>query len=238
MEIQEKNIALFEAYLSNSMDEHSALDFEAKLIFDSDFKNQFETFKSIESGIKEHYANELKQKFSELDIELDKNLSVKPKNNKVIWLSTAVAASIILGVFIYQHFSNKISLSQLAQENWIQDEGLPVQMSNKGKYDDAMNAFKLQNWDLALIELNKIKSDTSNYYAGLVYFDKKEYQKSIADFEKIENNSIYFEQARFRIALLNLVRGNPKKGKLLLENCLKLKDPQIREFAKSVLSKM
>ncbi len=238
MNIEEKNIALFENYLSHEMDKKSMLEFEAQLIYDSDFKNQFESFKSIESGIKEHYANELKQKFSEIDIELDKTLNTKPKNNKVIWLSSvSVAASIILGVFIYQHFSNQLTMPQLAQENWVQDEGLPVKMSSKGKYDDAMNAYKLEKWDLALSELNKIKSDTATYYAGLIYFDKKEYQASITLLNEIKLNSKYFDDAQFRLALLYLMENKISFARQILQK--QVKNNTINSHsAKEILEKL
>ncbi len=235
MHIEEKNIALFENYLSHEMDKKSMLEFEAQLIYDSDFKNQFETFKSIETGIKEHYANELKQKFSELDLELDKKLSIKPKNNKVIWLSTAVAASIILGVFIYQHFYNQLTMPQLAQENWVQDEGLPVKMSSKGKYDDAMNAYKLENWDVALTELDKIKSDTAIYYAGLIYFEKKEFQISLNVLNEIGENSIYYDEAQFRAALNYLSLENKEEALDILSTISKNKESAYRESAKKIL---
>ncbi len=235
MNIEEKNIALFENYLSHEMDKKSMLEFEAQLIYDSDFKNQFETFKSIETGIKEHYANELKQKFSELDLELDKKLSIKPKNNKVIWLSTAVAASIILGVFIYHHFSNQLTMPQLAQENWVQDEGLPVKMSSKGKYDDAMNAYKLENWDVALTEFDKIKTDTAIYYSGLIYFEKKEFQISLNVLNEIGKNSIYYDDVQFRKALNYLALEKKKEALDILSIIGKNKESAYREKAKKIL---
>ncbi|MBI2259579.1 MAG: hypothetical protein HYU67_11885 [Flavobacteriia bacterium] len=237
MNIEEKNITLFENYLSNEMDVKSMQEFEAQLIYDSDFKNQFESFKSIERGIKEHYKTELKNKFSEIDVELDKKLSIKPNKNKVIWLSTAVAASIILGVFIYEYFSNQISLPQLAQENWIQDEGIPVKMSNKGKYDNAMNAYKLQKWDLALTELNKIKSDTASYYIALINFENREYQVSIKLLKKIKPNSTYFDEAQFRLALLYLIENKISFAREILQK--QIKNNSIHSHsAKEILEKL
>jgi hypothetical protein len=238
MNIEEKNIALFEKYLSHEMEEKTILEFEAKLIYDSDFKNQFESFKSIESGIKEHYSNELKQKFSEIDIELDKKLSIKPNKNKVIWLSTAVAASFILGVFIYQHFSNHLTMPQLAQENWVQDEGLPVKMSGKGRYDDAMNAYKLEKWNLALTELSKLKSDTATYYISLIYFEKKEYQVSLNILNEIGANSVYYEEAQFRKALSYLALEKKKEAVDILAVIGKNKESQYQEKAKSILESL
>jgi tetratricopeptide (TPR) repeat protein len=239
MNIEEQHITLFEQYLSNSMDENSLHEFEARLLYDTDFKCQFEQFKSIEQGIKEHYKTELKNKFSEIDKELDKeHIISKPKRNKIIWLSTALAASIIVGFLIIQHFSTQVSLNQLALENWEQDEGLPVKMSNKGKYDDAMNAYKLEEWNLALKELNKITSDTATYYSAVIYFEIKDFKNSLKLFDKIEENSIYYEEAQFRKALNYLSLEKKKEALEILSRIGNNKKSIYRDKTKRIMESL
>jgi hypothetical protein len=48
-------------------------------------------------------------------------------------------------------------------------------MSTKGTYDDAMNAYKLGDLEMASSLLKKIPSDTSNYFQGIIAFKLNDY---------------------------------------------------------------
>ncbi len=208
------HIEIFERYRNGDLTEGELREFEARLAYDSEFKESFDQYETIETAIKTHFRNDLKSKLQELDKAMDET----PKKHSIVRLfawTSSVAAAILIGVFIYQHFSQS-DYQQLAQNYWPHEEGLPVKMSSKGRYDDAMNAFKLEEWNKAESLLKAIESDTSAYFLGEIAYRKGYLSTAITDFLKVKNSSVYYHKARFRIALLFLNAGNTSKAKEIL----------------------
>lgn len=208
-------IEIFERYRNGDMDTSELSGFEARLAYDSEFKEAFKLYQTIESGIKTHFRNELKSKLK----DVDKKMDAAPKKSKslklVIW-SSSIAAAIVLGIFIFNHLSLP-DYQQLAQEYWPHEEGLPIKMSSVGKYDAAMNAYKLEDWQQAEKLLLEIDSDTADYFLGVISYERKEYGQASTYFRGIANTSSYYDEAQFRLALTSILSGNIKIGKLLLQ---------------------
>lgn len=232
---EEEHIDLFERYRNDQLSDTELRDFEARLAYDSEFKAEFEAYKNIENGIKTHFRTELKSKLQEVDREMDDIPKKKSIVSLLAWTSS-IAAAIVIGVFIFQHFSQP-SYEQLAQNYWPYEEGLPVKMSTSSKYDEAMNAFKLEDWDKAENLLSEIESDTAYYFLGETTYKKGEEEKSIAHFLNIEKNSVYYQKAQFRIALILLKKGDKTKATEIL-NFLSEQNSIFSESAQKILEKI
>lgn len=77
-----KNLELIEKYYENKLGVGEKIDFENRLLWDDEFAEEFRIYKDIVGGIKKQKnlsREELKNKFKEIDIELDKDL----KNKKI-----------------------------------------------------------------------------------------------------------------------------------------------------------
>lgn len=218
MEQAFEHIELFEAYQSNSLNDKEILAFEARLSYDQEFSDEFSRFKKLEEGIRQHYRNELKNKFNEIDKELENEIALPPKSNvrKLYWATSAVAASLIIGLLLFNFYDSENKYSQLAQQYWSIEEGLPVKMSTKGIYDDAMNAFKQKKWEEAENLLLNISSDTANYYLGIVNYEQKNLNKTVEYFKIIPETSFWFEHSEFKLALSYLEMEQVDKAKILL----------------------
>ena len=211
----EGNIELFEKYGNGDLSEAELSAFEARLAYDGEFKQSFEDYQLVEEGIKSHFRSELKHKLEALDKQMDD----KPKSSKVLRLaiwSSSVAAAIVIGVFIFQHFATSPPV-QLAEQYWPHEAGLPVKMSTKGKYDDAMNAFKLKDLDKAELLLLKMDSDTANYFLGVIAYEHQNYKQAAEYFWQVENNSKYYHAAQFRLALVSMLNEDLELTRLILQ---------------------
>jgi tetratricopeptide (TPR) repeat protein len=216
MEAQFKHINLFEAYTEGTLSNVEVSAFEARLRNDNEFKIEFEAFQEVEKGIKQHFRTEVKNKFKQIDSEIDKETKVIPihpkKKLSKFYLATASAAAIsIIGIVF--HFSTQNNYQELAQQNWPYEEGLPVKMEENGIYDAAMNAFKQEKWCEAESCLLKNNSDTAYYYLGLINFEQHDYKKAIAFFLKVKVGSEWFEQCEYRLALNYLCLNDLNKAK-------------------------
>jgi TolA-binding protein len=232
---EERHIDLFEVYRNNELGESELKDFEARLSYDSDFRNAFEEYQRVEDGIRNHFRNELKSKLQELDKAMDET----PKKHSIVRLiawTSSVAAAIVIGVFIFQHFV-KPNHIELAQNYWPHEEGLPVKMSTKGKYDAAMNAFKLEEWDKANVLLQEIESDTANYFLGMVFYEKSDLNAAQQQFLLIDEFSNYYEIAQFRLALTYLKNNQIELATKILNHLIEKNSPY-KNDANSILKQM
>lgn len=239
MRISEENIDLFEDYLSDSLSEKEVLEFEARLAYDIDFREQFENYNKIETAVKQHYRNQIKSKFNELDEKLD-NRTINKTQSLKWWVISGAAAIIIMLISIVYLNQCNASFEEdnltLAKEYWPYDEGLPVKMSTKGKYDDAMNAFKLENWEQAKRLLLKIDSDTSDYFLGIINYQQKDFHQSIIHFNEVRNQSAYFQEAQFRLGLVFLSQNKLITAKKILQKQIDQKT-KFANISKEIIQK-
>lgn len=225
-------IEIFESYRNGDLSEGELREFEARLVYDSEFKESFDHYETIETGIKTHFRNELKFKLEEVDKAMDEAPKKQPMIRLIAWTSS-VAAAILIGVFIFHYFSVP-KYKQLAQNNWPHEEGLPVKMSSKGRYDDAMNAFKLEEWDKAESLLKAIESDTSAYFLGEIAYRKGDLSIAISHYSRINRSCVYYHESQFKLSLIHLALGDIKKAKEVL-NSLQKGDTDFSDEAKEVL---
>lgn len=207
------HIKLFERYRNGELSDSELREFEARLIYDSEFKDDFEKYEGLEAEIKNHFRNKLKSKFQEMDKMMDNPARKRIHPKRILIWSSAIAACFLIGVLLLQHFSSN-KYAQIAEEYWPDEPGLPVKMSSKGKYDDAMNAYKLDDFSKAAQLLENIQSDTSNYFRGVIAYKTDDSKKAKRCFIQIEKNSVYFHKAQFRLGLILLSEGDvnsPKK---------------------------
>jgi len=97
---ENQNIELFERYRNGELSETELNAFNARLVYDSEFQEEFEQYKQLETGIKNHFRTALKSQLQALDEQLD----VAPKKSNTIRLvqwSTSVAAAALIGFFIF-----------------------------------------------------------------------------------------------------------------------------------------
>lgn len=236
MSLSEENIVLFEAYFQGQLSEQEQIEFNSRLKNDQVFAAAFEEYTAVENSLKQVYRNEMKQRLMAIDKELDEP-EEKSKPVKMLWLTSAVAASILIGLFAVAIFSDS-NHTRLAEKYWPVEEGLPVRMSTKNPYDEAMNAYKLAQWDEAaqlLLELPA--NDTTHYFSGIVAFKQNDYPQAIRFLEQIPQTSKWYYQSQFQLALSHLANGNEEEARLLLQHIAGSGSP-FKYEAKAVLAEI
>jgi hypothetical protein len=219
MNYSTEHIDLFDAYLRSEMTAREVLDFEARLGYDKEFLEMFETYKSIERDIKQHYIREeLKQEFGQIDRELDDEGSQSFKIIKLLWPAVAIAASVVIAFIVISIYNDSSTNVKIAQEYWPLEEGLPVRMSTKAPFDDAMNAFKQHKWDESITLLSeRMPSDTAAYFLGVVSYLQEDYPASAGFFDQVPTNSHWYFKSEFRLALVRLAKGEKDIAKSRLK---------------------
>ena len=207
-----ENYELIENYFEGKLSEEEKASVDSLLLSNSDFKDEFELYKNIVSGIKEAGKEHLKNKLKEADIELDSASIVIERGEGNSYLKIfAVAASVVLiiGVSIFYFFIKSPDYSALATKFYEPEKGLPVEMGiTNNPMDKVMNDFNKGDFIGAKGKLEKIpavnSNDTISYFLGVVSYELKDYKEAIADFKRVNTTSNYLDKSQYRLVLCYL----------------------------------
>jgi len=193
----------FEKYLNKELTSEEMADFEKQLIANTDFKQEFEIYKALETSLNSTFENEeketeLKATLTNLGKKYIKEETVK-KETKVISLfnykKLLVAASIavLIGLFVfnngdpaYSDFANHTSLE------------FTVRGENDEMRSKAEEAFNTKNYTEALKLITKIgnqdlKDTEIQLYRGICYLELNSYDAAEGLFNKISNGDSAFK---------------------------------------------
>ena len=211
-------------------------EFEARLAYDAEFKEHFEHYQHIELGIETHFRSDLKSKLIELDQTLDLQKPKKNKSKVFLVLTSSIAACLIVGFILFINVSSNKN-ADLAKQYWTEESGLPVKMSTKGTYDDAMNAYKLDDFSKAAQLLENIQSDTSNYFRGVIAYKTDNTKEAKRFFSKIDIGSSYFHIAQYRLGLILLSESDVSSAKKIFKKHVE-QNSAFRSVSEEILKKI
>jgi len=212
-----KNIELIEAFFEGRLDAEEMQRVQLLLDTQPEFKEEFELYKTLVTGIKSLHAGEIKSQLQKIDEELDeKHRRIHKSGNFFFGTQWAIAATLTVilmsaGYWIYQ---SKFSERAIALKYYVEDPGLPVLMSsgNNKAFDEAMNHYKLGQYQESFSSMeNLLASDTSNdtllYYSGVNLLKLDKYNEAVEYFRKVmsDPSSEFFQDAQYRLAFCLLI---------------------------------
>ncbi len=232
----------FEARYFNTMPEAEARAFDAELARDADLAKRYRAFQLAIKGIISTRAARvppggLKQKLKQIDRELDG----APESSRSIWFAAAAVAVIIFGIWWVLRAPEHV---RLANEYGIEEPGLPVLMSAKGRaLDEVMNDLKLGNHlqvqrSLEQMLAKEPGNDTLNYFAGIASAELAQCDRAIGFFNEVPLGSVFSNKARYHHAICELREGRIEMAKPLLEELAQSRDPQLSGRSRELLDRL
>jgi tetratricopeptide (TPR) repeat protein len=202
----------FENYLNNELSETEKISFEKRLKSDTDFKQEFEIYKALETSLSSKFENEeaetaLRNTLSELGSKYIKEDKIK-KETKVISLmryrKLMVAASIalLIGFFIFRNGTPVYG--DFSKHNNLE---LVVRGDNNETIKKAQDAFNTRNYTTAFAQLTILEEqfpdDTEiQLYKAICLLELDKYSQAETIFNKIsEGNSAFSSKATWYKAL-------------------------------------
>jgi tetratricopeptide (TPR) repeat protein len=224
-----ENTDYIESYFNNELSAEEKIQFDQKIINDKNFAEEVAFYCSAKQIIKNELNAEKKERFKEIYQEkniTDQNTGIVRK----IWAYSAAAIAVIAIVFGWYFFAKPVSTQQLADEYVKQHfQTLGVTMSSKqdsmqiglSLYNDGRYAEALQQFEKI------INTDTANFdakkYAGIISLKLKNYDKALAYFSQIENDSLFSNPAKMYKAITLMERnnaGDKEQAKELLQQII------------------
>lgn len=219
----EKDVELFEDYLSNMLSETEKTAFEVRLNSETDLKKDFEAYKSTSAMLAQKFDDADRNAFKEtLSRQSDAYFKPKEATKKSFSLYKYAAVAVlfisVLGFYlmnsgnpVYADYANidSISLTQRSSANEL------VQ-----KAEDAFNASAYEEASVHLKEL--IAQDTDNQelqlYLGIASIETNDYDAAFDNLQIVAGgNSVYKYEAQWYIALSYLKQKEYIEAKIALE---------------------
>ncbi|HLY71694.1 MAG TPA: hypothetical protein VKR53_18300 [Puia sp.] len=208
------NLEYIESYFCNELSPGERVQFEQKIINDKVFAEEVAFYCSAKQMIKNELDSEKKEQFRK--IYQQTNASHQSKINATkIWLLSASAAAIVAIVFGWYLFEKPVSTPQLADKYILEHfQTLGIRMSSRqdsleigeGLYNDGKFPEALQQFERII--KNNTESFEAKKYAGIVSLKLKNYDKALAYFSQIENDSVFSNPAKIYKAITLMERNN------------------------------
>ncbi|MDQ3193147.1 MAG: hypothetical protein M3Q58_16305 [Bacteroidota bacterium] len=245
MEKDREDFEMMESYFEDRMSEAEKASFEAKLILDENFKDEFEVYKKVRQGIFIAGEAELRDKLKAADKEIEPSLRAKDRNNiiplyKKLLVAASIAALISMSYLLF--LKDDYQFRKFEEK----EPGLPVLMNNneKSALNKAMTLYKAGEYSESkeIIEnLLSIKpeNDTLLYFNGVVNYELEAYSKAADQFEAVsEIESVFNEQAEYRLALSYLRLSKENKARVVLEKIVSNPSHLYKEQAQELLKQL
>jgi tetratricopeptide (TPR) repeat protein len=242
-----ENTTLIEDYLNGDLPEQEAKDFEEKLETEAELAEEMALHQRIRSFTAENEIQKLKnqvkgwleEEAQEKPETAGKTIPLNPKIKQNSWVSgIRIAASVLVVLGLgWWYFATKTDTvsgnDQLAAL-------IAKEPSNLQGNDDRslwIAAYRAKDYEkvISLLENKSPKTSEEQYYLGLSYAAKADFEKAITQFDsKVIADSAYTEKAAWAMALILLKQNRQTEAKKLLEKIAN-SDSEFNEKAKKLL---
>lgn len=241
-----KYFDIIQKYFDGEMSSDELSEFNKQLESDKELGEELILYKELIEGIKKFNEQKIRNKFKEIDLELDTPpLKAKGKKYKLAIYSIAASVAIIIGISFYNNMTN--GTVALANKYWEEDRGIPTFMGEcwDKELNEAMYLYKEEKYEEASAVLKnlrneKIKSDTISYYSGVTEYKLEHYKMAIVYFKEVLTfkESVYKEKADYRLALSYLADGDITKAKSILHRIASSENHLYKVQAKKILKEI
>lgn len=227
--ISEETYQQIERYLQDALSDEELIDFERKLVEDTEFNAVTEQMRSILIGIE---SVALKEQMNEFHKELKGNQqqegvvdlypkskdSNQPSSNRFWQYAAAVVAILLVGSW---WFSRPTKSERIFSQYFIPDPGLPTTMGTEDDYDflNGMVSYKQGEYDRAIELWEPLKasraSDTLSYFLGISYLAQGELEAADTNLTEVANitDSAFNKEAMYYLGLKYLSEDKPERAR-------------------------
>lgn len=198
-------------YLLNRMSEEEVIDFKQELELDDILASDVAVRKAIHIELNAVYKDELKISLVEHDLSIDSKQWITPLLRSAGIILLLVASVIVI--------NRNTKDDQFANYD-IYEEGIPNYMNEVSKnqaFQMTMNEFKQENYSLAVLGFSNLieqgfKSDTLQYFLAVSQQRDGDLNSALPNFQEIDNTSVYYQKAEFRIPIIEYQLGQEKQA--------------------------
>lgn len=219
--MNEERYLLFDQYLQDGLSVEEKMNFENKLLTDSEFEVAFEVFKELNLHLENKFGNETELNAFKKNLKSISAAHFKTKKAKVIGFKPwqyAIAASVALlvGLFVFQNINPSF-------EDYSNPE--MAAFIERGDINEnlklAQDAFNAKNYKVAIpyfeTVLKESKSSEIQYFYAVSLLEDNQFQKAETNLSELKSGtSIYKNKATWYLALSKLKQKEYKSCKEIL----------------------
>jgi len=251
-QISYEEIRRIDDYLLEYLNEKDREEFESELFENIKFKKETILHSEINDAIIESDVLKLRNNLLEI-IEENKQLTKirrfipnNFKNKKIRYISVAASAAAVISTGLFTLSQQNSTAESIFQQAYLPYEAAGflrsaplaspsfkgIELYNERKYDEAISQFEL-------VLNEKSLNPMSNFYTGLCYMEKGNYDKAIVSFKNVivQKDNLFTELAEWYTAL-SFLKTNDKKDAYDILNKIVENKGYNHKSAKELLKKL
>ncbi|MFM2190388.1 MAG: hypothetical protein RL491_774 [Bacteroidota bacterium] len=238
-----KNIEQIEAYHEGRMLPEEKIDFEVRLLVDAELSEENDLYQKIMTGFQDLKTDRVRTKLKLIDEELERCEGAKratPFYLKKKWMVSAAAMITVIFAAIFYLQQPALDTVPLPAE-----EGLPVLMGSNDhqvRFDDAMQHFKNNEFEVALAEFTQLltdqpMNDTLLYFIGISELYTEKYSNAIPHMKLVSDNKVsaFSQKANYYLAYCYYQNGSMDEAKHELNRICQINDHPLKTEAERFL---
>ncbi|SEK92276.1 hypothetical protein SAMN04487910_1482 [Aquimarina amphilecti] len=228
MERTEELFEKIERYLDKTLSEEVTIAFEKEMSTNPELKLEVDKHRELHNVLSNKDVLDFKEKLQKIGEEVKKEKLEETKTSFFPYLKIAASVVILIGAgtLLWNTFNSSNDFSNLYTSYY---ELYPVEDVTRGdvldQLDIVMKNYAQGNHDKVITELEEnaslVSSEQLELYLGNSYLQVGKEKKALLQFEKINDNSQYYEDANWYQALTYLKLGETNTSLEILERIIR-----------------
>ncbi|MDY8138477.1 hypothetical protein [Aquimarina sp. 2201CG5-10] len=217
-----------EGYLAKTLSQEERAAFEKELSINPELENEVEKHRILHQTLSDQDTLDFKEKLIKISKEIKEEEQIK-STNKSFFSYWKIAASIIvllgIGAILWSTIEPGDKMTDLYLSYYV---AYPVEDATRGGTKDDLDAimtdYVKKNYDKVInaLETSPLLSDKEQLrlYLGNSFLNNNQEEKAILQFQNIQADSRFYEDANWYLALTYLKLGEVKKIPPLLQEII------------------
>ncbi|HPR32102.1 MAG TPA: tetratricopeptide repeat protein [Prolixibacteraceae bacterium] len=234
-ETKKEPVASIDSYLLDQLNNDERIDFEKQMKHDGHFRREIGLNREINEAIQEKEVMRLRKLTADIiRSEQDREHSASWFNRKkpLIYIGAAASVTALLASGAHYMFRPHKTAEELFHQMYqpFTEKGFQRSFSQANPVFSGIECYNERKYDAALEQFSRVLTENeyhpmSNFYSGLCYMEKREYEKAGLFFQKVidEKNNLFIEQAEWYLALSFMADSNEVQALPLLNSIIEKK---------------
>lgn len=236
-----------EGYIQGTLPPEEQKQFEAEMEKDAALSDEVAFQRKLIKSIETESVRQLLDQLHTENFEEEETPVVTMRQRQsYTWMAVAASVALLMVAGWWVFFGQQPSTSSLYAAYFSPATGLSTTLgyTNNAQFSEGMISYKLEeyaeakNWWQPLLEADPA-NDTLNFYMGVASLANEQTDEAMQYLTKVEENqqSIYYGEARWYLALAYLQHDDKEKAKALLQE-LSAQDSDYQAQSLEILEKL
>jgi tetratricopeptide (TPR) repeat protein len=194
----------------------TSIEWELVRRFINNYQGEDDEIIGLKLFLNNHLDNNPREALLSFVLDIKSSKPKEIKFNRLLrfpsWAMATAATLLLVSGLLINHYVYKDSIHMV-------DDALPIYLSNEDVWlNKGMAQYKKGDYKAALVNFEKLNSDTGTYYAAICNELTANYDESVKKLKEVPATSSFYSKAQIRLAAVYFELGKLEQAKDVLNN--------------------